>query len=341
MANPKTVKKTDLTYGQPLGNRRLRQSNHIRELVREVLVDYRQMIQPLFVVEEIAVKESIPGIPGTYRDTPTSLLEQVAADLKNGVTKFILFGVPKNKKTADFDTSFTVSQIKALKEKFGDQIWLAVDVCLCASTLHGHCGILNDCGDHVLNPDSTHALAEVAAAYAKAGADCVAPSDMMDGRIAAIRSALDDAELDQVMIMSYSAKFASNFYGPFRVACDSAPDKTIKLTDRKTYQLDYARPQDGYLCSIRDWEEGADILMVKPVVNYLDIMYRLTQDIPLPFAAYHVSGEHASIEASAEKGLIDPAKGHVEVWHAIKRAGASIIITYAARYAKDWLQKYA
>ncbi len=326
-------------YAQPLGNRRFRQNKHIRELVREVRVHPEELIQGLFVVDGIKEKEAIPGIPGTYRDTPETLLMQVEDDLAKGVSKFLLFGVPgpQDKHSHDFDHSFTVSQIKALKDKFGSDIWLAVDVCLCASTISGHCGILNDCGDHVLNPESTEALADMAVQYAQAGADCIAPSDMMDGRVLAIREALDDHGLNQVMIMSYSAKFASKFYGPFRVACDSAPDESVKLKDRTTYQLDYNRPQDALTCSWRDYEEGADILMVKPVVHYLDILKTLSDEIPAPFAVYYVSGEHACIEAAAEKGLIDAAQGHVEAWHAMKRAGASMIITYAARYGREWL----
>ena len=326
-------------YGQPLGNRRLRQNEHVRELTRQVRVHPEELIQGLFVVEGITEKEEIPGIPGTYRDTPQTLLEQIESDIKAGVTKFLLFGVPapESKHSCEFDHSFTAGQIKAIKDKFGDDIWLAIDVCLCSSTQSGHCGVLNDMGDHVLNPESTQALAEMALEFAQAGADCIAPSDMMDGRIRAIRQILDDNGFDQTMIMSYSAKFASKFYGPFRVACDSAPDKAVKLKDRTSYQLDYCRPQDAITCSWRDYDEGADILMVKPIIHYLDILKTLTDQIPAPFAVYYVSGEHACIEAAAEKGLIDAAQGHVEAWHAIKRAGGSMIITYAARYGKEWL----
>lgn len=339
-ANKNTSAKSKPRYGQPIGNRRLRSNSHVRELTRQVRVHHEELIQALFVVEGIQDRETIPGIPGTFRDTPDTLLTQIESDIEAGITKFLLFGVPSpdSKHSHEFDHSFTVSQIAAIKQRFGDDIWLAVDVCLCASTESGHCGILNDSMDHVLNPESTDALADMAVQYARAGADCIAPSDMMDGRVLAIRENLDDHGFDQTMIMSYSAKFASAFYGPFRLACDSAPGQDdVKLKDRKTYQLDYTRPQDALSCSWRDYEEGADILMVKPVIHYLDILKTLTDEIPAPFAVYYVSGEHASIEAAAEKGLINAAEGHVEAWHAIKRAGASMIITYAARNGKEWL----
>lgn len=328
---------TASSYAQPLGHRRLRLSPQLRELTAEVHVCHTQMIQPLFVVEGLAERETIPGIPGTYRDTSVTLLKQVEADLKAGVSKFLIFATPQQKSTKAFEHGFLSSNIAALKKQFGKDIWLAADICLCSSTIHGHCGVLNDAMDHVLNPESTAALAEMALAAAKAGADCVAPSDMMDGRIAAIRTALDDQGLDQTTIMSYSAKFASSFYGPFRIACDSSPDKTIPLQDRKTYQMDYRRPADALLCSERDAAEGADILMVKPAVHYLDILKTLSNSIPLPFAAYYVSGEHALVEAAAAQGLVDARAAHVETWYAIKRAGAAMIITYAARYAKEWL----
>ncbi len=298
------------------------------------------MIQPLFVAENLPARAEVPGIPGTHRDTPDSLLRQVEFDLKNGATKFLLFASPAAKSTREFDHSFLASQIAALKKQFGEDIWLVADVCLCASTAHGHCGILNDAMDHVVNPESAAALAEMAVDCAAAGADCVAPSDMMDGRVAAIRTALDHADLDCTAIMSYSAKFASAFYGPFRIAQDSAPDKKLKLQDRKTYQMDFRRTDDALICSLRDAEEGADILMVKPAVHYLDVLARLTTEIPLPFAAYYVSGEHAMVEAAAAQGLLDARAAHIENWHALRRAGARMIITYAARYAREWLREF-
>ena len=324
----------------PLTFRRLRDNAHIRELTARVNVSHRQMVQPLFVTEGLKARESIPGLTGTHRDTPTSLLNQIKDDVKHGITKFLLFASPTAKHTREFDHSFLTSQIAAIKKQFGNDIWLAADICLCASTTHGHCGILNDAMDHVENPASTQALADMALAAAQAGADCVAPSDMMDGRIRAIRETLNTNGHAQTVLMSYSAKFASAFYGPFRIAQNSAPDKKLKLQDRKTYQMDYRRPDDALACSLRDADEGADILMVKPVVHYLDVLKELSAQIPLPFAAYYVSGEHALVEAAAAQGLVDARAAHIENWHGIARAGGQIIITYAARYAREWLEGF-
>lgn len=254
----------NLKYGMSL--RRLRGSAWTRELVREVRVSAEQLIQPAFV-EGIAKRETIPGLTGVYRETPESLLRQTEQDLEAGVHKFLIFGVPAKKSEKNFNFDFTSSQIEALKKRFGKDIWISVDVCLCSHTSHGHCGVMSHEGEHVVNGASVTELAQAGLAYAQAGADCVAPSDMMDGRVGAIREALDKAGLDSTLIMSYSAKFHSKFYGPFWVAADSAPKSALK--DRATYQIDPARPNDAYLSSIRDAEEGADILMVKPGLPYL------------------------------------------------------------------------
>jgi len=325
--------------GGGLNFRRLRQSAHVRELTREVHVSPDQFIQPLFAVEGIPAREGIPGLTGTWRDTPDSLLQQIESDLAAGVRKFLLFGVPRSKGLNDFDFGFTTRQIRAIKKRFGDQLWLAVDVCLCSSTEHGQCGILNPEGDHVENGATVSELARAAVAYAEAGADCVAPSDMMDGRIGAIRDALDEEGLERTVLMSYSAKFHSRFYGPFRVAADSAPKGKVTLKDRATYQIDPARPSDALECSLRDAEEGADILMVKPGMPYLDVLSELSTAIPKPWAVYEVSGEYASIELMAEKGLINAEAAHVEAWTALVRSGASMIISYGSRYARNWLEK--
>lgn len=323
----------------PLTTRRMRLSPHIRQLTQDVTLSYKQAIQPLFVVEGIDEKQPIPGIPGTYRDTPETLLRQIESDLEAGVTKFILFGVGQHKAEHDFDYGFHQQQITAIKHRFGSDLWLAVDVCLCSSTDHGHCGILSAARDHVQNDASCQALAAQALAFAQSGADCIAPSDMMDGRIAAIRSALNDNDLSRVSILSYAVKYASHFYGPFRVACDSKPGQAdVKLKDRKTYQMDFRRRDEAVLMAQRDEMEGADMLMVKPATHYLDVIQNVKAVTHLPLAAYYVSGEHALVECAAEKGLISSAKdGHLEALTAIKRAGADIMITYAARYMKDWL----
>jgi porphobilinogen synthase len=321
-----------------LTHRRLRQSPHVRELAREHRVAVEQLIQPLFVVEGLKAPEAIPGLTGTMRDTPDSLLRQIERDLEAGVRKFLLFGVPGAKRERDFDPSFTANQIAAVKKRFGQDAFLAVDVCLCSSTSHGQCGILSPEGDHVLNDATVGELAKAGAAYAAAGADCVAPSDMMDGRVAAIRAALDEKGLERTLLMSYSAKFHSRFYGPFRVAADSAPKGEVKLKDRATYQIDPGRPSDALLSSLRDAEEGADILMVKPGLPYLDVLAELAREIPLPWAVYEVSGEFAAIELMAREGLVDGPRAHVESWTAFVRAGASMIITYGARRAHEWLK---
>jgi len=317
--------------------RRLRQDAHIRALTREVRPAAEQFIQPLFVVEDLASREEVPGLTGVYRDTPDSLLRQIEADLKSGVSKFLLFGVPSGKQSQDIDWSFNAGQIDTIKRRFGADIWLAVDVCLCSSTPHGHCGVLNPEGDHLDNRASVRELAAAAAAYATAGADCVAPSDMMDGRIGAIREALDGADRDRTLLMSYAAKFHSNFYGPFRVAADSAPKEASKLTDRSSYQIDPARPGDALLSVERDVAEGADILMVKPGMPYLDILADLSRQFPQPWAVYEVSGEYAAIELLAQQGLTNRVGAHKEAWTALVRAGASMIISYGARHARDWL----
>ena len=323
----------------PESNRRIRKNPILRNLTRNVSFDQTKLIQPLFVVEGIAQKEPIPGLTGVYRDTPESLLKQVESDLKAGVKSFLLFGVPRQKSDSKFDYSFTSSQLAALKKQFGEDIFLSVDVCLCSYTSHGHCGILNDSMDHVQNAESVDALARAALAYAEAGADCVAPSDMMDHRIRAIRETLDEKRLFETLIMSYSAKFHSGFYGPFRVAADSAPKGEVKIKDRGTYQIDPANPMDAYRSSVRDMEEGADILMVKPGLPYLDVISNLTREIPLPWAVYEVSGEFAAIELMAEKGLVDARRAHLESWTAFFRAGAQMVITCGARSAKEWMER--
>lgn len=322
-----------------LNLRRLRQKSAIRELVCEVRVSADQLIQPLFVVEGLRDRESIPGLTGTFRETSETLLKTVEKDLEAGVRKFILFGVPQEKKNHSFDYSFTARQLEEIRKRFGKELFLATDVCLCSATSHGHCGILNPEGDHIENDATVRELSQAALAYAQAGADCVAPSDMMDGRIGAIRETLDEADFNQVLIMSYSAKFHSKFYGPFRIAADSAPKGGTSLEDRATYQIDPASPRDAYLSSLRDSEEGADILMVKPGLPYLDVLKGLSERIQKPWAVYQVSGEYASIELLSQNGLMKGPEAHIEAWTAFIRAGASMVITYGARFAREYLKR--
>jgi porphobilinogen synthase len=327
---------SDFDRYSKIGLRRLRESRWIRELVAETRVSVDQMIQPLFVVEGIHSPESVPGMTGVYRETPTSLLKQIESDLEAGVRKFILFGVPATKGLTGFRGDFTAQQISEIRKRFGNDLFLSVDVCLCSVTTHGHCAVLSAEGDRVENGASVNELAQLALSYAQAGADCVAPSDMMDGRVGAIRTLLDQSCLESTLLMSYSAKFNSKFYGPFRAAADSAP-KATSLKDRASYQIDPSRMNDAYLSSLRDAEEGADILMVKPGLPYLDVLARLSDQIKRPWAVYQVSGEYAGIELLAQNGLIPGPAAHVETWVSFVRAGASIIITYGARNAKKYL----
>lgn len=314
--------------------RRTRLNPHVRELTRDVRVSREQLVQPLFVVEGLSRREAVPGIDAVFRDTCDSLLAQVEADLEQGVSKFLLFGVPGSKQAPPFSFDFVADQVRAVKQRFGDALWLATDICLCSHTTHGHCGILNEKHDYVENSATVTELAAAAAACADAGTDCVAPSDMMDGRVAAIRSRLDGAGKEQTVIMSYAAKFASSFYGPFRDAAESAPGPNEPLRDRCTYQLDPARPADALASARRDADEGADILIVKPGLPYLDILSQLRAAIPeRPRAAYQVSGEQAAIDALAAAGLADRQAAQQESWTAMVRAGANAIISYAARRA--------
>lgn len=321
-----------------LSLRRTRLNRHIRELTRDMQVSSKQLIQPLFVVDGLTDREPVPGIDELYRDTTDSLLKQIESDRTSGIDKFLLFGVPAEKQTAPFDVSFTATQIETVKRQFGDDVWLAVDVCLCSHTTHGHCGVLNTAGDYVRNDATVEALATAAGQYAQAGADCVAPSDMMDGRVAAIRAELDRLDHESTTLMSYSAKFHSNFYGPFRLAADSAPAEQNRLSDRASYQIDPARPGDALASSERDADEGADILMVKPGLPYLDVLANLSQQIPLPWAVYQTSGEQAAIDVLAKQDLLRRDDAQRETWLAFKRAGAAMIISYAARRAAGILR---
>jgi porphobilinogen synthase len=322
----------------PLTQRRLRADTSIRELTASVKLSHKSFIQPLFVEEAISAPRVVNGLNGVEVETASSVLHSIGESIKNGATKFLLFPVPAQKRESDFDFSFAASVVKSIKENFGNDLWLATDVCLCSYTSHGHCGILNDDHSALLNNKTVDVLSKYAAQLAHAGADCIAPSDMTDGRIAAIRNMLNALTFDDVSIMSYSAKFSSQFYGPFRDACNSAPS-TRGLKNRKTYQLSPLNINDALASSLRDEKEGADILMVKPAALYTDVIAKLKQQTLKPLAAYHVSGEYAAIEALAEKELVKREAAHLEVWTALTRAGADIIISYAAKNAKKWIDK--
>jgi porphobilinogen synthase len=325
----------------PVRLRRNRDNRHIRALTRSVRLHPEQFIQPLFVVEGLAAREAVPGLQDVWRDTSSSLLRQIETDLERGISKFLLFGVPGEKRERDFSQAFTSARLADIKGRFGDDVWVAADVCLCSYTTHGHCGLLADDRTHLDNDVTVAALAQAAVQFARAGADCVAPSDMQDGRVAAIRAALDGAGFQRRALLSYAVKFHSAFYGPFRVAADSAPDNAGTLKDRASYQIDPGRPDDALLAAQRDAAEGADILMVKPGLPYLDVLARLSAAVPLPWAVYQTSGEQAGIDLLAGHGLADPARAQLETWTAFVRAGAQMIISYAARRAPLYLAQAA
>jgi porphobilinogen synthase len=322
----------------PITQRRLRADAHIRELTASVKLSHKSFIQPLFVDEAITEPRAVNGLKDIEVDNVSTVLNTIEQSIKTGATKFLLFPVPAEKKENNFDFSFASSVIRSIKENFGNDVWVASDLCLCSYTSHGHCGILNDDHSKMINHKTVDVLSKYATQLAIAGADCIAPSDMTDGRIAAIRTSLDALGYDTVSIMSYSAKFSSQFYGPFRDACHSAPN-TKGLKNRKTYQLSPLNINDSIASSLRDEKEGADILMVKPAALYTDVIAKLKRQTLKPIAAYHVSGEYAAIEALAEKELVNREAAHLEVWTALTRAGADIIISYAAKNAKEWIDK--
>lgn len=340
-----------------VNQRRLRFNPTLRRMVRDVHLSVDQFMQPYFVApvsETHKAPAVIPGLTGTYRETPDSLLKQAAADREQGVKSSLIFGVPAAKIPArlkagsrtdfgsGFDVEFTAQQISKLRQEMGPDFFIAVDVCFCSHTEHGHCGVLSCKGDEVVNDVTVQELAKAALIYAQAGADCVAPSDMMDGRIAAMRNLLDANGYEKTLIMSYAVKFHSKFYGPFRLAADSAPKtgaEPVILHDRATYQIDPANRHDAIACAYRDAAEGADILMLKPGLPYIDILQKLSTEIQKPWAVYEVSGEYAAIELMNQQGLMNGPAAHVESWTALARAGAQIIISYGSRYARKWLEQ--
>lgn len=314
--------------------RRLRKNAIVREMVAETRLSKEMFIYPYFVVDGEKVVHPIDAMPGISHFSVDELVKDVEKGLKIGINRILLFGVGEQK-TEDASSSFSnnsivVNAVKTLKEKFGEHIYIITDVCVCAYTTHGHCGIFHD--DYVHNDASVAVLAQMALAHAKAGADMVAPSDMMDGRIAAMRSLLDENGYENTAIMSYSIKYASAYYGPFREAADSAPQKG----DRKSYQMDFRNGNESMTEGLLDEAEGADILMVKPALAYMDVIFNLRQNTLLPIACYNVSGEYSMVKAAAAKGWIDEQKIVMENMYAFARAGANLIITY---HTKDILER--
>jgi porphobilinogen synthase len=310
--------------------RRIREQEHLRRMVRETHLSVDHFILPLFVVPGAGVRQEIRSMPGNYHLSIDRLLEEVKEAQDLGIPAIMLFGLPEHKdaigSSGYADDGIIPRAVGALK-KAVPGMTVITDVCLCEYTSHGHCGMVE--GERVLNDASVELLVKASLAYVRAGADMVAPSDMMDGRVQAIRQGLDGAGFNHVPIMAYAAKYASSFYGPFREAADSAP----QFGDRRSYQMDPANGQEAMREVRLDIEEGADIVMVKPALPYLDIIYRVKQTFDLPVAAYNVSGEYAMIKAAAMQGWIDGERVMLEALLSIRRAGADMILTYFAKEA--------
>ena len=308
--------------------RRLRGNDTLRRMVRETRMDKSSLIYPMFVKEGNDIREEIPSMDGQYRYSVDCMGFELERLLNAGVKNVMFFGIPDQKDEvgsgAYNENGIVQRALREAKEKF-PELYLITDVCMCEYTSHGHCGML--CGHDVDNDRTLDLLAKTALSHVEAGADMVAPSDMMDGRIAAIRQVLDNNGFENVVIMAYSAKYASSFYGPFRDAANSAP----QFGDRKTYQMDPANSNEAIVEGKLDVAEGADIIMVKPALSYLDVIQRFKDNFDLPIAAYNVSGEYSMLKLAVKQGLLNESAIYEAVM-SIKRAGATIIITY---FAKD------
>lgn len=316
-------------------HRRLRKNSLMRDLVRETSVSVNDFIQPLFVKENLEQKEEVTSMPGVFQFALTDLLEEVESCVQLGIKAFILFGIPAEKDEVGSQASspdgIVQKSLRLIKQHYPDLILIA-DTCLCEFTSHGHCGILD--GETVVNDLSLDRLVQVAISQAEAGADIIAPSNAMDGYVAAIREGLDKSGFYMVPIMSYSVKFASSFYGPFRDAGESAP----AFGDRKTYQMDPANRIEALREAQSDEEEGADFLMVKPALAFLDVLRDLRNQSDLPLVAYNVSGEYSMVKAAAAQGWIDERAVVMESLIGMKRAGADLIISYFAKDVAGYLK---
>lgn len=315
--------------------RRLRRTETFRKLVRENRVDVEDLIYPLFVIEGKGIKEEIKSMPGIFQFSPDVLPAEIIGINKLGIPGVILFGIPQSKDeigTAAWDSNGVVQQaIRTIKKESPDLL-VITDVCLCEYTSHGHCGVVSDgCVD---NEQTLPLLTKMAVSHAEAGADIVAPSDMMDGRIATIRDGLDVDGLQQIPILAYSAKYASAFYGPFREAAQSAP----QFGDRRSYQMDPPNAREALREIEQDINEGADMVMVKPALAYLDVIRMARDTFKHPLSAYNVSGEYSMVKAAAHNGWLDEKRTVMEILTSIKRAGADFIITYHAKDAARWLK---
>ena len=316
--------------------RRLRAGEQIRSLVRETRIDKGDLIYPIFIAEGENIKKPVDSMPNVYQYSLDRADEILKGIENSGIAGLLIFGIPKHKDelatSAYDDNGVTQNAIRYIKKNYPSLLIIA-DVCLCEYTSHGHCGVV--CGHEILNDETLPLLSKMAVSLAKAGADIVAPSDMMDGRVGAIRQALDENRFEDVLIMAYSVKYSSSFYGPFRDAADSAPS----FGDRKSYQMDFRNKKEAIIETQLDIDEGADIIMVKPGMPYLDIAKTVSDTFSVPLAIYHVSGEYSMIKAAAQNGWIDEKSIVLESLTAMKRAGAKIIITYHALDMADWLKE--
>jgi porphobilinogen synthase len=314
--------------------RRLRRTGRLRALVRETRLDLGDFVMPLFVCPGEGVVHQLEGLPGIAQRSVDALVEEAETLVALGVSSVLLFGIPEVK---DEDASGAYDEDGIVQRALGElrarfpELVLATDVCLCEYTSHGHCGVVRD--DEIDNDASLELLARTAVSHAEAGADTVCPSDMMDGRVGAIRTALDDSGLEQVPIVSYAAKYASAFYGPFREAAESTP----AFGDRRGYQLDPANVREALRECELDVQEGADALIVKPALPYLDVLRAVRERFELPVGAYNVSGEYAMLKAAAESGWLDERQAALESLTAIKRAGADFIVSYWTKELAEWL----
>jgi porphobilinogen synthase len=317
--------------------RRLRRTEALRRLATEVELSPADLVAPLFVKDAIAESQPIPSLPGQYQFSLDGLLRHCERVVASGIPAVMLFGIPAHKDSIGSEAwapdGIVPRALAALRERFGDELVLITDLCLCDYTDHGHCGPL--AGDTVDNDESLVLYRKVAVTQVAAGADMVAPSGMMDGQVAAIRAGLDEAGFTDRAIMAYSAKYASTFYGPFRDAAESSPE----AGDRRGYQMNPANGREAGLEVNRDVDEGADIVMVKPALAYLDVISRIRQETDLPVAAYNVSGEFAMVHAAAERGWLDERAAAFEVLSALKRAGAGMLLSYHALEVAEQLTR--
>jgi len=318
--------------------RRLRRSPALRNLVRETNLTAHDFVLPLFVSEKIDKRRPITSMPGVFQLPPGEIVDEARQAQDAGLQAVLLFGIPQIKDEqasgAYAENGVVQKALRALKDNCPEVVAIT-DVCLCEYMSHGHCGVTRIDGDHfhVLNDQSVDLLVKTALSHAQAGADMVAPSDMMDGRIGAIREALDANGFAETGIMSYAAKFASVFYGPFRDAAESPP----QFGDRRSYQMDSANADEALREVGLDIDEGADIIMIKPALPYIDILWRVRERFRKPTAVYHVSGEYAMIKVAAEKGIVEERAAVLEIMTSLKRAGADIIVTYWARELAEWI----